>query len=254
MRVVTLVVGLCVSACSVHRPSASLQPLHFDATPAAETPLEENHFTRDRTALGEAELRGLLRAPVYLEANARIGVVPVAARYELDEGVPVETVPASLVSSLEGSGLVELATEVSTEWPVERGTAGLRELAARYRTDYLMLYRHRFVEATRPNPAAIAWVTIVAGLFVPGTTIESTGVLEATLFDVKTGTILFTIQERVRGESASVPLAVEVVTQSLRRRLLGEGVRRLSDEVLARLRRLEAARPDDAQRAALGPR
>jgi hypothetical protein len=161
----------------------SMQPLAFEAGPPAPATLDENHFARDRTGVGEPELRAILSAPVYLEENARVGVLPVAVRYEVDEAVPVENAPAALVDGLESSGLVELATEISAEWPVDRGVAGLRELAARYRTEYLLLYRHRFVDADRPNPAAASYLTLIAALFVPGTTVETAGVLEATLFD-----------------------------------------------------------------------
>lgn len=241
-----VVIATASLGCAATRSAAAdFRPLSFEASPPAVTPLVENHFVRDRAAVGEPELRAILAAPVFLEEHARVGVLPVATRYEVDDGVPVQPAPAELVAALEGSGLVELATEVSSEWPIERGLPGLRELAARYRTEYLLLVRHRFVDVTRPNPAAAAYLTLIAALFVPGTNIETSGVLEATLFDVKTGTILFTVSERVRGEVASVPLAVEVWTERQHQRLVTEGTKRLADEVLARMRRLVASRPDE---------
>ncbi|MCU0698257.1 MAG: hypothetical protein MUC96_17265 [Myxococcaceae bacterium] len=244
LRFAAALVVLSTFGCATSRKAAmEFSPMTFDASPTPAAPLVENHFARDRTAIAEPELRAILAAPVYLEENARVGVLPVAARYEVSDEVPVQASPAEVVAALEGSGLVELATEVSSEWPIERGLPGLRELAARYRTEYLLLMRHRFVDSVRANPAAAAYVTLVAALFVPGTTVETTGVLEATLFDVKTGTILFTIHERVRGEVASVPLAVDLSTERQHQRLVGEGTRRLADEVLARMRRLVASRP-----------
>ncbi|MDX2011858.1 MAG: hypothetical protein SFW67_16815 [Myxococcaceae bacterium] len=242
-RLTALLLVLSAFGCATSRKAMDLAPMSFDATPAPVAPLHENHFARDRSAVAEPELRAILAAPVFLEENARVGVLPVATRYEVSDEVPVQAAPAELVAALEGSGLVELATEVSSEWPIERGLPGLRELAARYRTEYLLLMRHRFVDSVRPNAAAAAYVTLVAALFVPGTTVETTGVLEATLFDVKTGTILFTIHERVRGEVSSVPLAVELSTERQHQALMGEGTRRLADEVLTRMRRLVASRP-----------
>ena len=35
--------------------------------------------------------------------------------------------------------IFEVATEMSTDWPADGGISGLRELAARYRAEYLLL-------------------------------------------------------------------------------------------------------------------
>ncbi len=253
-RLIPIVAAVVVSSCAASRAAQpTLSPLAFEAGPAAPAVLEQNHFARDRGTVSESELRDILASPVFLEENARVGVLPVMVRYELDEAVPVEAAPSSLVESLESSGLVELATEVSSEWPVDHGVAGLRELAARYRTEYLLLYRHRFVDADRLNPAALSYLTLIASLFVPGTTIESSGVLEATLFDVKTGTILFTVNERVHGEAVTSPVAAERNQEQQHRALVKEGVKRLADQVLLRMRRLVASRPGahEAPRAEL---
>lgn len=238
MRWSAVVLLVVVSGCAAHRPSmAELAPAPV---------LEENHFSRDRLSVGEAELRQILSAPVFLEAHARIGVLPVRNGYAPDDDVPVEAAPATLTDALEGSGLFELASELSSEWPITSGTAGLRELAARYRTEYVLLYRHRFTDSTRANGFAAGFVTLVGALFLPGTTIESAGVLEATLFDVKTGTILFTIHERVRGEAIAAPPAVENRTQRLHRELVQDAAKRLSEHVILRCQRLVAARPATA--------
>jgi hypothetical protein len=248
MTRITLAVFAALSGCAAQKAEMpSLMQLSFEAGPPAPAALEQNHFSRDRGAMGEPELREILGAPVFLEENARVGVVPVAVRYEVDGAVPVEAAPSTLVDSLEASGLVELATEISSEWPIDRGISGLRELAARYRTEYLLLYRHRFVDAERPNPAALAYLTLIASLFVPGTKVESAGVLEATLFDVKTGTILFTVNERVRAETSATPLGVARAEELQHRALVSDGVKRLADQVLLRMRRLVAARPGAAQ-------
>lgn len=243
-RLVLVSLAVVTSGCAAMKAQMpAMQPLAFEAGPPAPAVLQENHFSRDRSAIGEPELRSILASPVFLEEHARVGVLPVAMRYEVDEAVPVEAAPSTLVEALEGSGLVELATEISSEWPVDRGLSGLRELAARYRTEYLLLYRHRFVDAARPNPAALSYLTLIAALFVPGTTVESAGVLEATLFDVKTGTILFTVNERVRAEAVSTPLGVDRASELQHRGLVNDGLKRLSDQVLLRMRRLVASRP-----------
>lgn len=222
-------------------PALESYPL---APPA--TVLEENHFARDRMGVGEPELREILAAPVFLEEHARIGVLPVRTGYAPDDEVPVEAAPATLTDALDGSGLFDLASEIATEWPTTTGTAGLRELAARYRTEYVLLYRHRFADATRPNGFAAGFITLVGALFLPGTTIESAGVLEATLFDVKTGTLLFTVHERVRSEASTAPPAVEARIAVMHREMVKDAARKLSEQVLLRCQRLVATRPANA--------
>ena len=236
-----LVALFALTGCAASRaamPTLAVYPL---AEPAQV--LEENHFSRDLMGVGEPELRQILAAPVFLEEHARIGVLPVRAGYAPDDGVPVEGAPATLTDALDGSGLFDLASEVATDWPTTTGTAGLRELAARYRTEYVLLYRHRFADVTHANGFAAGFVTLIGALFLPGTTIESAGVLEATLFDVKTGTILFTVHERVRSEAISLPLSVEGRMASMHRDMLKDAAKKLSVQVLLRCQRLVATRP-----------
>ena len=241
-----LVVALITTGCASSRAAMpTLAPFEMAALPAPAQVLEENHFARDRMGVSEPELRQILAAPVFLEEHARIGVLPVRMGYAPDEQIPVEGAPATLTDALDGSGLFDLASEISTEWPTTSGTAGLRELAARYRTEYVLLYRHRFSDATRPNGFAAGFVTILGAFVLPGTTIDSAGVLEATLFDVKTGTILFTVHERIRSEAISLPLGVEGKTALMHREMVKEAAKKLSEQVLLRCQRLIATRPSD---------
>ncbi|MBU0551268.1 hypothetical protein KKB55_11300, partial [Myxococcota bacterium] len=74
--------------------------------PAAPMALAENHFSRDRTsAISEDGLREVLAAPVFLEGEARLGVVPVATLYEPDPELPLATVPQALSQAMEASGI-----------------------------------------------------------------------------------------------------------------------------------------------------
>ena len=120
--------------------------------------------------------------------------------YAPDDNIPVEAAPATLTEALEGSGLFDLASEISSEWPTTSGTAGLRgarrPVPHRVRAALPAPLRRR--DAPLQRLLAAGFITLVGVLFLPGTTVESAGVLEATLFDVKTGTILFTVHERVR--------------------------------------------------------
>ena len=206
--------------------------------------LEDNHFKTDRSGnLTEAQLREILDAPVFLEEETRLGIVPVATAYEVDNELPVSSIPHSLSDAIEGTGFFEVTTEVSTDWPKDRSVAGLRELAARYRVKYLLLYRHRFEDARRLNPWGWSYLTVIGAFVAPARTFEAAGVMEATLFDVRTGTILFTVYERVHGQTRMNVWHNDVKRRDLKAQLLEEGAGLLADQVTAKIRRLVAANP-----------
>jgi len=254
-RTAILCLAALVVGCGAARKPlrASLAPLPITApTPQ---PLERNHFKRDRVAsLSEAAMRAILSAPVYLEEGARLGVVPVQTRYELDQQIPLAEVTGALGGHLADTGFFEVVSEVTTDWPGTRSISGLREIATRYRAEYLLLYRHRFVDRRRINAWGWAYVTALGGLFVPAHTLESAGVLEATLFDVKTGTLLFTVYERVHDEQMANIWHNDVKTRKMQEKLLAKAAGRLADEVTTKLHKLVAARPEPPGGAvAVGP-
>lgn len=226
---------------------AELKPLEIAS--AREQPsgkLDRDHFKRDHAgSISERDLRTVLDAPVFLEDAARVGVVPVATCYQPDPDLPLAVVPQTLSRSMEDAGLFEVTTEVSTDWPADRGVSGLRELAARYRAEYLLLYRHRFVDRVYTNGWGWMYLTVVAVPFVPARTLETAGVLEATLFEVKTGTLLFTVYERVHAESSETLWYTARKRRALKTRLLEEAAASLAGRVVAKTRRLAAARPPD---------
>lgn len=105
------------------------------------------------------------------------------------------------------------------------------------------------------NGWAVGWLTIVGGLVLPHRTIEVAGVIEATLLDVKTGTLLFTTYERAYAKS------LENVWQNDRKRidmklaLVKKAMKSLNGKVLDQITRLVAARPPrrDLRPAAVVP-
>jgi hypothetical protein len=233
-----IVLALCIASCA----RSSSPAVQADLAPAPV--LADDYFSRDKSdQLNEGELRDVLRAPVFLEEHARVGVVPIAAGFVPGAKTPHEEVVASLAGALEDSGLIELATEIAPDWPTDHGLPGLRELAARYRCDYLLLYRHRFDDVQHANGWAALYVTLLPILFVPGNSLETHGVLEASLFDVKTGTVLFTAAERVNGEDIATLPGTERTVELMQRKLLEKGAPKLAERVLARLQRLAAVRP-----------
>lgn len=235
-------------ACAAARPlQAELAPLPLAAVAPPPAPLEKDYFARDEMAIADTELKAILRAPVYLEESARVGIVTVSSGYAVDADLPTSSVPGVLADQLEDSGHFEIVSEVSTDWPSTSGVSGLRELAARYRAEYLLLYRHRFVDRSYTNAWALGWLTVVGALFLPHNTIETAGVVEATLFDVKSGTLLFTVFDRV-GETIDTNIWQNGrKRRRLKEELLAEATKSLADHVLEKVRLLVAARPDRAE-------
>ena len=68
--------------------------------------------------------------------------------------------------------------------------------------------------------------------------------LEATLFDVKTGTLLFTVQERIGGTERVNALQPKRKAEALQRRLLEQAGEQLAQGLVQKMRRLAAARPE----------
>ena len=239
---------LCVvtlwAGCSANpQQRVSLAPMAELEKVAAPKVLKKNHFKRDNVAnLSEGHLNAIMDAPVYLEDRSRVGILPVAAAYEVNSDVPTHVAPQHLSEALERTGHFDVTTEVSTDWPAGGSVAGLRELAARYRVKYLLLYRHRFVEDEHTNAWGWGWITLVGGLFTPSKTIRASGVLEASLFDVRTGTILFTVQERASGEEDVTLWNTRLKRQKLKATLLSGGVDALSKQVTEKVQRLVVAR------------
>lgn len=240
---------LTLAACGASAPAMrapEMAPLEL-SQPAV---LDKNHFHQDQMGnVTEAAMREILASPVYLEEKARIGVVPVVNRYEPSSHVPVETITGGLARNLAENGFFEVVSEVTTDWPGGSGVGGLRELATRYRAEYLLLYRHRFVEHEKTNGWGWGWLTVVGGLVLPQNTYETAGVMEATLFDVKTGTLLFTVYERVHALEDFNVWNNDWKIRKLKEEIIGEATEKLAQRVDMKIRDLVAARPEKREGA-----
>src|SRR6266404_4939759 len=239
--------GLIQAGCS-HAPLVA-PAMHAIDLPAP-TPLADDHFRRDRPAgLSEEALKAILDAPVSLDETQRLGVLPVTDAYRPDMALPLPPVPAELTRSLDAAGLFQATSEVSTDWPVDGDLPGLRELAARYRSGYLLLYRHRFVDQSYANAWAWLYPTLIGALLAPSRTLETAGVLEATLFDVRTGTILFTLYERVHARSDETPWDDDRKLRAMKLRLLEQAGGKLAEQVVSKVRHLSALRQANERRS-----
>jgi hypothetical protein len=228
----------CAAAHGALHPS--LPPLGVSAPPE----LAVDHFQRDRAGgVSEDGLRAVLDAPVRLDTTQRLGVLPVTDSYRPERALPIAAVPAELTRSLEAAGLFQATSEISADWPADGDVPGLRELAARYRSGYLLIYRHRFVDADYLNAWGWLYPTVVGAIVAPSRTLETAGVLEATLFDVRTGTILFTVYERVRASSDETPWYPDRKLGAMKTRLLEQAAGKLAEQVVSKVRRLAAPPP-----------
>jgi hypothetical protein len=172
------------------------------APPIALPPLEESVFSRDPWGqLTEEDLQRILASPIELDLPARVGILPVMTATDWRGPNPnYDTVPAgtaALLKELRGAEAFTLVTDVM---PIPSGALGmeaLREIAARYRLRYVLLYREVIGDKTTLNALAWGYTTLVGALFLPGQHLEVGGYLEASMFDVKTGLLMFTTRRAV---------------------------------------------------------
>jgi rhombotail lipoprotein len=184
---------------------AAAPPMMKVAAPEASAPvavLERSLFSRDAGgALGESDLQHVLSTPIDLQFPARVGVVPLAQAFDPHEQVSIGTrsvAARDLATALIGGPHYSHVSDVSTELPNTGGIEGLRLIAARYRLRYLLLYSERFEDSTHLNGWAWLYPTVVGMFLAPGVTVESSGLVQADLLDVRTGTILFSVVEPMR--------------------------------------------------------
>lgn len=175
---------------------------------SASTPVERSLFAKEPEGrLAEEDLQRLLASPIVLDLPARVGVVPIVTATDWRGPSPdwshVPRGASAFAGALRGSPSFSLVTEVL---PIPSGALGmeaLRETAARYALRYILLYREELGRREEANGIAAGYVTLVGALFLPGQTLAVDGFVEASLFDVKTGLLLFTVRRAVHGDRGS---------------------------------------------------
>jgi hypothetical protein len=243
---------LALTGCAaVSKPSRISLTAVSDAGPApAPVPLDRSYFAQHggTSGLTESELARILDAPLDVKLPARVGVAALGQAFQpgapqnLDSGL---VATRSLAESLEGSKLVTVASEMATEIPTGAGVEGLRELAARYRAPYLLLYSERFEDLTYANGFAALWPTILGGLLTPSQTLKGAGVLSVSLLDVRTGTVLFTVRQGVAFEQMHLPIHARMAWRALQRKAADQAAKALAERVLDKFQRIaKAAQPE----------
>jgi hypothetical protein len=218
VRAATLVVCLAIAGvavlagCGASRGMYASKAMAAPAmAPAAEAapppPLERSLFARNPDGtLSEDHLQEILDSPIELDLPARVGVLPIVTAKDWRGPNPAYDVPAGVqafVKTLRGAEHFTLVTEIM---PIPSGALGmeaLREMAARYRLRYIILYREQYARRERANGWAAGYATIVGAFFLPGATLYVDGYIEASLFDVKTGLLMFTVRRSVSARETS---------------------------------------------------
>ncbi|MEZ4296509.1 MAG: hypothetical protein R3B70_16170 [Polyangiaceae bacterium] len=240
--------------CAASAPSAPMSPNEAQVAVAGRPmppPIERSMFSKDSSgSLSENDLQKILEAPLDLELPARVGVVPLAAPYDPKGPVALgvrATASRDLARALTGNPYFSHVSDVSTELPNTGGLEGLRIIAARYRMRYLVLYTERFQDDTHLNNWAWLYPTIVGMFAAPGVTVKSNGLLQADLFDVRTGTILFSVVQPVSVDHEEQMIGAARAHREHQAKAASESAQKLAKLVSRQVNELVAA-ADEAAR------
>jgi hypothetical protein len=259
-RRILCILALCSTACSA-RQAPTLEPPSLaspsDAAPAAQA-LDRSVFARTpQGTLSELDLQEILKRPIELELPARVGVLPVIQAEDWrGPGPSYEMVSPALsafANSLTADDSFALVTEMV---PIPSGALGieaLREAAARYKLRYLILYREHVQQDSRGNGWATGYLTGVGALFLPGSTLSVDGYAEASLLDVKTGLLLFTVRQRLSDARRSTVWQRDRKLDQMQRTLALEVADALAKDTRTALVRLRVLWPDAPERDAPTP-
>lgn len=199
------------AGCSAHfAPRASSMRMLTQPQREGPRPLERSVFSRfPGGQLTEEALQTILASAPELELPARVGVLPIVPAHDSRGPTPdYREVPNGvrpLVETLRKGDTFSLVTEML---PIPSGALGmeaLREIAARYRLRYILLYRELSERESELNGSAWGYPTLIGAFFLPGHTLRVRGYVEASLFDVKTGLLLFTTRRAMAREVYSTP-------------------------------------------------
>jgi hypothetical protein len=247
--------ALALAGCGAKMKMASARMAEAPMAAQPEPPpLDRSLFARDpHGQLTEDALQKILAAPIELELPARVGIIPVLTATDWRGPSPDYHVPAGVapfVRKLRGTEPFSLVTEIM---PIPSGALGmeaLREIAARYRLRYVVLYREVIARKKKVNRWAWGYATAVGALFLPGQQHEVYGYIEATMFDVKTGTLMFTTRRAVQGSRRNNVWYQDDKLAALSSKLVGTYAPELATDLMSDLYRYaDAAQLENERRA-----
>jgi hypothetical protein len=248
-RIAVFLLFVALAACGGASSKMASEPMA--AAPPGAPPL----FAKDTNGqLSEDDLQKILAAPIEIDLPARVGVIPIITATSWRGPSPdYDRVPAGVapfVAKLREAKPFTLVTEVM---PIPSGALGmeaLREVAARYRLRYLVLYREQLRRAHKFNAWGWGYLTGVGALFLPGRTHEVFGYIEASMFDVKTGVLMFTTRRSIYGSTSTNNWNNGAKTAKLEAKLLGKFAPDLAVDVDTDLHRYRRAAEVENERKA----
>jgi hypothetical protein len=249
MLVICLVVAAATTACGANQRRMASAPMAAAAPEPAvlspPPPLERSLFARDPSGqLAEDALQRILASPIELELPARVGVMPVTTPADWRGPGPDHRVPtgmSGLVERLRRDSAFSLVTQTMVIPSGALGMEALREIAGRYRLRYLILYREVIAKRRNLNRWAWGYATGVGALFLPGQRQEVYGYIEASMFDVKTGLLMFTTRRAIDAAQTTNQWHTADKLEKLAALATSRFAPALATDVLTDLRRFAAA-------------
>ncbi len=245
-RAVMILLCVALAACAGQSRMASSRMAAAPVQQAgAPPPLDRSLFARDPNgALSEEALQKILAAPIELALPSRVGVLPIMTARDWRGPSPDERVPAGVtqfVTRLRRDPAFSLVTQTMVIPSGALGMEALREVAARYRLRYLLLYREVLAKDTRLGPWAWGYATLIGALFLPGERQEVYGYIEASMFDVKTGLLMFTTRRSITASHTTNRWHRKVKLDKLAADTTSKFAPDLATDVLTDLNRFAAA-------------
>ena len=256
---VVLVLGLVTLGCGASQKmaSAAMAPGQALAVPNAPAPLDRSLFDRNPNgALTEESLQKILAAPIELELPARVGLIPIMTAKDWRGPGPDDRVPSGvepLIESLRKSPHFTLLTQTMVIPSGALGMEALREIAARYRLRYVMLYREVLANDSMLTAVAWGYATLVGALFLPGNRQEVWGYTEVSMLDVKTGTLMFTTRRAITASQLTNQWHKKQKLEQLTAKAIAKFAPDLAHDVLADLEDFANAAIAENERRARGP-
>jgi hypothetical protein len=239
-----LVVICLATACAAPAKVAMSSTRMAPAQPAP-PPLDRSLFARDPNgALSEDALQKILASPIELALPARVGVLPIMTAKDWRGPGPDDRVPAGVapfVGRLRRDAAFSLVTETMVIPSGALGMEALREIAARYRLRYLLLYREVLAKHSILNAWAWGFATGIGALFLPGQNQHVYGYIEASMFDVKTGLLMFTTRRAITASQSTNNWHQDEKIDQLASNAVATYSPELAVDVLSDLRRFAAA-------------
>lgn len=240
--VVSALVAVVLAGCGASRmkmASSAIAAGEAPAMPGAPPPLDRSLFDRNPSgALTEDALQKILAAPIELELPARVGLIPIMTAKDWRGPSPDDRVPSGmepLIQELRKSPHFTLLTQTMVIPSGALGMEALREIAARYRLRYVMLYREVLANDSMLNAIAWGYATVVGALFLPGKQQEVWGYTELSMFDVKTGTLMFTTRRAIAASQRTNQWHQRSKLEKLTSRAIAKFAPDLAHDVLADL-------------------